>query len=237
MWLGPAPHTPYTEFKCSEIGSKKTWWYTSDYALGFIAGWGIHPMDIALWGAEGKLSGPVEIEGSGTFPTEGACNTATDWDIEIRYASGLKIEFSGIENVLNNTSPEGQKAVDRWSQLYGEATSHGTVFVGSEGWIHVNRKTIIAQPASLPTSVIRPDEVHLTESNDHVGNFLECIKKRSSPISNIKESIASDIVIHLSDIAMRLKRKIRFDLERDLFIGDAQADKMLTRAVRKPWHL
>jgi predicted dehydrogenase len=237
MWLGPAPYTPYTEYKCSDLSSKKTWWYTSDYALGFIAGWGIHPMDIALWGAGGKVKGPVEIEGSGVFPAEGACNTATDWDIEIRFAGGLKIEFSGIENVLNNTSPEGQKAVDRWSKLYSAATSHGTVFEGSEGWVHVNRQGIAAKPSSLLTSGIGSDEDHLTVSEDHGGNFLECIRSRGRTVSDIDESVASDLIIHLSEIAIRLKHKVHFDLERNGFVDDPQADKMLTRALRSPWSL
>ena len=51
MWLGPAPSVPYTEDRCSN----KYWWFISDYALGFIAGWGIHPLDIALWGAGDRV--------------------------------------------------------------------------------------------------------------------------------------------------------------------------------------
>ncbi len=237
MWLGPAPNTPYTEYKCSDISSKKTWWYTSDYALGFIAGWGIHPMDIALWGAEGRLNGPVEVEGTGEFPTEGACDTATDWKIDIRYAGGLKIEFSGIKNILNSTSPEGQKAVDSWSQLYGKADSHGTVFEGSEGWVHIDRAALNTKPSSIRTSIIKPEELHLIGSDDHVGNFLNCIRSGAKTVSDIDSAIASDVIIQVCEIAIRLKRKVRFDLEKNRFIGDAGADKMLTRSMRKPWHL
>src|SRR5205807_10105778 len=47
MWLGPAPFRPHTQDLCSADGAKKTWWFISDFALGFIAGWGIHPIDIA----------------------------------------------------------------------------------------------------------------------------------------------------------------------------------------------
>ena len=77
FWLGPAPFKPYTEDRWSADGYKKTWWFISDYTLGFITGWGIHPMDIALWGGGPELlSGPVEVEGFGRIPTEGACDTA-----------------------------------------------------------------------------------------------------------------------------------------------------------------
>ena len=51
FWLGPAPMKPYTENLTAWEIWNKTWWFISDYALGWIAGWGIHPMDIALWGA------------------------------------------------------------------------------------------------------------------------------------------------------------------------------------------
>ena len=64
MWLGPAPYTPYTQDRCSN----KLWWFISDYALGFIAGWGVHPLDIALWGGGDKVTCPVEIEGKGVWP-------------------------------------------------------------------------------------------------------------------------------------------------------------------------
>ena len=56
LWLGPAPFTPYREDNCSADGAKKTWWFNSDYALGFIAGWGVHPLDIALWGHPAMMS-------------------------------------------------------------------------------------------------------------------------------------------------------------------------------------
>ena len=52
-WLGPAPFKPYTKDRCSN----QWWWFISDYALGFIAGWGIHPIDIALWDIKGKALG------------------------------------------------------------------------------------------------------------------------------------------------------------------------------------
>jgi hypothetical protein len=79
FWLGPAPSTPYTDGKAIEnpaTQSWKTWWVHADYALGFIAGWGVHPLDIAYWGHPALMEGRLELDGRGIIPSQGACNTA-----------------------------------------------------------------------------------------------------------------------------------------------------------------
>ena len=68
FWLGPAPFKPHTQDLCSADGARKTWWFITDYALGFIAGWGIHPLDIALWGGGDLLSGPARGPGARFLP-------------------------------------------------------------------------------------------------------------------------------------------------------------------------
>ena len=71
FWLGPAAYTPYTDGKAFDNlppGGWKTWWYNYDYALGFIAGWGVHPLDIAYWGHPAMMGGPLEVEGKAIFP-------------------------------------------------------------------------------------------------------------------------------------------------------------------------
>jgi predicted dehydrogenase len=90
-WLGPAPQTPYTKDRCSN----KLWWFISDYALGFIAGWGIHPIDIAFWGGGKKVTTPLTIEGKGKWPTKGVCDTAMNWNVVMKYDSGLTMNFTG----------------------------------------------------------------------------------------------------------------------------------------------
>ena len=112
LWLGPVPLTPHTENRCSDVTHLKTWWFTSQFALGFIAGWGIHPIDIALWGGGELLNGTVEVEGRGTFRNaEGVCDTATIWEVDYKFASGLTMKFIGVPTYL-------AKPADPW--LYGE---------------------------------------------------------------------------------------------------------------------
>ena len=133
MWLGPAPFTPYTKDRCSN----KIWWFVSDYALGWIAGWGVHPLDIALWGGAEKTDVDFEIEGKGTFPTEGVCDTAMNWDLVLKYDSGVVINYTGWP------------CRDGWQKRYGKIEGYGTVFEGTKGWVHVDRGQIQASSDKL----------------------------------------------------------------------------------------
>ena len=220
MWLGPAPYAPYTEDRCSN----KLWWFNSDYAVGWIAGWGVHPLDIALWGGGKAMECGLELEGEGTFPEEGFCDTATQWRIVMRYDSGLIVNYAG--------GPQPGE----WRQRYGR-DSHGIGFEGDQGWVHVNRSRIVADPPSLLESVPGPNKIHLYESNHHQGNFVECVKSRRQTVCPIDAAVQADILCHLSDITIRTRRKIRWDPVKEEIVGDAEAARRLTRSMRSPWHL
>jgi predicted dehydrogenase len=236
MWLGPAPYVPYSKDRCSNVNPffrspQKIWPFISDYCIGWIAGWGVHPLDIALWGADKELRGIVEVEGKGVFPTAGACDTATNWNVILNYPSaGVKIDFRGIGG-RNGPAPA------QWRQRYAKAGGHGTVFEGTEGWVHVKRGHIDAHPKSLLQSQIGPDEIQLYKSNDHVRNFLDCVKSRAETICPIDAAVRVDTVCHLSDIATQLERKLKWDPEQERFVNNDTANRLLVRAMRSPWHL
>jgi len=211
-WLGPAPWAPYTPKRVIN----PHWFHISDYALGYIAGWGIHHIDIAQWGNGTELTGPVEVEGSGLFPTEDAlCDTALNWDVDYLYANGVRMSF---------TSDGGKN-------------KHGVRFEGSEGWVHVDRTAIDAEPKSLLKEKIRPDEIHLPVSPHHQGNLLEAARTRGPTICPIDVAVRSDAICQLGDIAMRLGRKLNWDPAKELFVNDDEANTKLRRAMRSPWHL
>jgi predicted dehydrogenase len=221
MWLGPAPSTPYTEDRCSN----KLWWFISDYAIGFIAGWGIHPIDIAVWGGADKLLCPVELEGKGTWPTEGVCDTAMNWNVTCKYGSGVTLNFTGF--------PFPQE----WQKRYGRTTSHGTAFEGADGWVHVDREGINAHPKELLSTQFGPNEVHLYESNNHVRNLLDCVKSRAATICPVDEAVQGDIICQISDIAIRLEQKLKWDPVKERFVNNDAANRRLTRVMRSPWTL
>jgi predicted dehydrogenase len=235
FWLGPAPEKPYTENLTAWELTKKTWWYNSDYALGFIAGWGIHPMDIALWGADDLAKGRVEVEGRGNFPAEGACNTATTWDVHFKFQSGLTMRFVGLPNGSPGEKFE-QKA--EWGQRYRQIEQHGTAFEGSEGWAHVDRQRINLEPESLIDLDPEGFKIHLTRSSNHVGNFLDSIRSRKPTVCPIEEGVLSDTFCHLADIAIRLKRKLTYDIKKEKFVDCKEANQRLAvRPFRQPWKL
>lgn len=222
MWLGPAPYKPYTKNRCVN----NIWWHVSDYALGFIAGWGIHPIDIALWGGGDKLSGPITLDGKGKWPTEGVCDCAMNWDIVLKYASGVTMNFTGW--------PTRQE----FTQRYGDKVqSHGTAFEGSDGWVHVNRGVINASSPEILKTQFGPNDTRLVESNNHVRNLLDCVKTRSNAIAHIDDAVQSDIICQISDIAIRLEQKLTWDMKKEKFVDNDAANRRLTRVMRAPWKL
>jgi len=207
MWLGPAPWKSY----CGQATGGNAWWHDYDYALGFIAGWGAHPLDILVWGYDTHKTGPWEVEGTAHIPTTGRNNVVMKWDVDIRMANGVKMKFR----------PGGDY----------------TEFKGTEGWIGISRGGIKSDPPSLLKIVLKPDDVHLVESRNHGGNFLESVKTRKDPVSHIEDAVRSDIFSQVSDIAIREGRKIVWDPEKEEIIGDEAASRRLSRAWREPWRL
>ena len=211
MWVGPARWMPYTQGVVDNCGQ---WGHISNFSLGWITTWGIHHADIAQWANGADSTGPIEIEGSGVFPPNGLYDCATAWDVTLRYANGVTVQF--VDNKKHK---------------------QGILLQGSDGWVFVKRGSIDAHPKALLNEQIGPEEKRLVESNDHCRNFLDCIRTRAACVSSIDSAVGSDTVCHLSDIAMRLGRKLRWDPARLEFVADEQANRMLSRPMRAPWHL
>ena len=216
MWLGQAPWAAYTEKRVhpQKDYGRPGWLRISDYGAGMITGWGAHHNDIAQWGMGTEYTGPVEIEGQAEFPRDGLWDVHGDFSIEYTYANGVKVICA--DNKKNK---------------------QGVVFEGSEGWVYVRRGFIDANPKSLLTSTIGPNEIHLYKSNNHKANWLECIKSRAETIAPAEIGHRSCTVCLLGDIAMRLDRKLRWNPDIEQFIGDDEANKMLWRPMQSPWTL
>jgi predicted dehydrogenase len=219
-WIGPAPMKPYTDNRVTHWGS----FHVYDYALGFIAGWGAHPLDIAQWGNNTDQTGPVYYQGTGTIPTGGLFDTIAEWDVHCKYSNGIKMRFMDtitamplVKKYLSNPRP------------------HGTTFHGSEGWVSVRRGTMDCSDEKLRRIKLKDSDEHLYESKSHMGNFIDCIKSRKKPISPIETAVQSDLISHLSNAAIRFHRPIKWDPAAEKIIGDDQAAKSLNRELRSPW--
>ena len=83
----------------------------------------------------------------------------------------------------------------------------------------------------------RQGEIRLPASNDHKRNFLECVRTRGKTVSPIEAAVRSDTICHLDDIAIRLGRRLHWDPQKELFVADDTANRMLRRPMRSPWTL
>ena len=130
-WLGPAPAKPYTVDRCNPQG---TYWIY-DQSIGYLGGWGAHPLDILVWGCDADLAGPWTVEGTGKVPETGLYDTVYDWDMKFAFAGGVTMTF--------------------------KPGSDSTKFIGSEGWIRIWREGWDAEPKSLLKETTGPNDVHL----------------------------------------------------------------------------
>jgi len=210
MWLGPAPWAPYTEKRCIPLG----WRWIYDYASGLITDWGAHHLDIAQWGMGTDQTGPVEIQAEQVvFGTGGLWNTANRYKVTCRYAEGFTLIVADTDKLLQ-----------------------GIRFIGDQGWVHVNRnKGVDAHPKSLLDSHIGPNEIQLYKSDDHIGNFLDCIRTRAQTAAPAEIGHRSVAIGHLGTIAMKTGRKLKWDPQKERFIADDSANRLLSRPMRYPW--
>ena len=237
FWLGPAPSKPYTDGKTFDNGPAwKTWWFNYDYALGFVAGWGVHPLDIALWGHPTMMAGPMEIEGKGVIPTSGACNTSVAWEVNFKFADGVTMRYRGTPNGYDTKTPMTDFA--DWTARYGKIGDHGTAFEGTEGWIEVHRGGLQTHPASLAEEKLPDGGWRSPQSSHHQRNLLQAVQTRRAAICPIEDAVQADLLCHLSDIATRVDGKLRFDPVKEKFLGNADANRRLAlRPMRAPWQL
>ncbi len=180
-----------------------------DYSGGQVTNWGAHHLDIAQWGLGMDSSGPVEIVGEGEFPQSGLFTTAIKVHFEATYANGTK--------------------------LICKTGGSNTRFEGTKGWVDVKRGGLKTEPESLATQVIGPQEIHLYDSKNHHQNFLDCVRSRQEPIAGAEVGHRTSTLCHLGNIAMLLKRPLRWDPAKEEFAGDDVANRMRWRPRRAPW--
>jgi predicted dehydrogenase len=221
MWIGPAPMSPYTRDRCTEWGA----YHVYDNALGFIAGWGAHPLDIAQWGNGTDDTAPVEYEGTGVIPSAGLYDTISDWDIHCRYQNGVTMRFMNTKIAQPTVSS------------YRPLADHGTTFFGTTGWVSVDRGGIFASDPKLLEARFGPGEVRLYESQNHWKNFVECVKSRAPAICTVESAFQSDLISHMGDICIRSGRPIRWDPASETIVDDEAASRLLNRTLRSPWRL
>jgi len=216
MWTGPAPLFPFDKKRCEWLAM----YMISHYCAGFITNWGVHHLDIAGWGCPEVFEKPFEIEGTGVLPKTGMTDTWIAWQMELRWESGLKMSYT------NSGNPNKQ----------------GCKFEGDEGWVHVNRAGIDAEPKSLLTVKMKPGDIHLHASPEypnpytaHTADFFRSVRTRQDPVSPVEAGHAASTLGNVADIALRLGRRLKWDPQHDRFVDDDEANSMLSRSTRGEW--
>lgn len=209
MWLGPAPWAPYHKDRCLY-----NFRFNLDYSGGQVTNYGAHSLDMAQWGNGADQTGPVEFEDAGSeWPADGLFNVARTVHFRARYANGVELEcITRKDNVACR-------------------------FEGTEGWVETGYGGFFTEPASLARSVIGAHEIQLGHGTNHIRDFLDCVRTRADPVAAVEIGHRSATVCHVANIAMQLKRKLRWDPVAERFPGDDEANRMLSRAYRQPWRV
>ena len=204
-WLGQAPWAPYSPVRVA------LWRNHWDLAGGLIADIGTHYFDFAQWAHDSEYSGPVEYQGTATWPGEGFANVPFQVDVQARYADGVRLLIQG-----------GDK---------------GVRFDGDRGWIHCSDGgDITVEPKSILADRAVP-RVDWSFMGDHVRNFLDCVKSRKLPASHPELAHRAHTMVHCANICLRLGRKVQWDPKAERFINDDDANHMLSRTMRVPWRV
>ena len=220
FWQGQAPAVDYVSERCH------TWFrYWYEYSGGTMTDWGAHHMDIGYWAI--GLPAPTKIESKAlSVPIPGGYTTIADYEVKFTYPNGV------VFNVRSTPDDDPFGGV-----IKKDGQRNGIRFVGSDGWIWVNRDKIQANDMDMLHKPLPDSAEHLYFSNDHMGNFFECMKSRKDPICAVEIGHRSASVCHLGAISLRTGKSLQWDPDKEIFTGDnaALANSYATREMRKPY--
>ena len=209
MWLGPAPYEPYTKERCH------FWWrFILQYGGGEMTDRGAHIIDLAQFINNTDDSGPIAINAEGKALQNELFNTFYEYKFELTYSNGVQI-------------------------LGGSKGERGLKIVSTDGWIfiHIHGGRLKASSESLLREKISPNEIHLNRSPSHHQNFLDSVKSRREPFATAEIGHRTATICHLINIGMLTGRKLKWDPVNEEIKNDFEANQMLSRPMRYPWHL
>ncbi|MCZ6673272.1 MAG: Gfo/Idh/MocA family oxidoreductase [Verrucomicrobia bacterium] len=220
MWQGQTKAVDYVRERTHLYF--RYWW---EYSGGTMTDWGAHHNDIALWATGFERSGPVSATGRTLVDMiPGGFTAASEYELAYTYPNGVVHRCrSTTANAWNGrvVKPFGQK--------------HGIRFQGTSGWIWVTRGHIESSIPEILTTPLPSNAERLYASNDHMENFIDCVRSRKKAICDAEIGHRSATMCHLGVTAVRLGRKLKWDPVREKYIGDAEAAATASRKMRKPW--
>jgi len=221
LWVGPAAWHPYNHlYHRNPIPGVVPWSFCEAFGAGAITGYHSHAADVIQYALGDETGGPVEIlhPSSGQFPT-----------LTCRYANGTLLHLVENWNMVHKL----YNAVPAAARLDG---NFGGLFVGERGWITTmyGGGPIEGGPESIFDELEMKNR-EVDGSNNHHQNWLDCIRTRSLPSSHAEIGHRSASLGHLTAIAYKLGRSLKWDPATETFLGDDEANRLRSRAYREPW--
>ncbi|HEX5410574.1 MAG TPA: Gfo/Idh/MocA family oxidoreductase [Terriglobia bacterium] len=240
-WLGPAPKVAFNWNRFGPDPNLPPRWstfrYFWDYAGGFMTDWGVHLIDIVQWAMQVEAPSVIASMGGKYYIKD---NAETPDTLQVTYEYRSPDFVCVYENRWDNAN-----------SMYGK--DYGIEFHGTDGTLFVDRGGFQVFPEqhrvdhstnryAPPTmaEVIPPMEMKSANNShsDHVRNFLDCMKSRQRPISDIEIGHRSTSACLLGNVAFRSKERIQWDVKNQkLLSGGSKAQQLVTRNYRAPWKL
>lgn len=204
--------------------AKPGWISLQPYSGGEMTGTGAHGFDQIQWALDTDHTGPVEIWAEGgrlpalVYDTPDAISRgdrlcSEGYRVRMRYANGIEVRLEPGESAA------------------------GAVFIGDRGKIRIGNNECTTNPPEIVQSPQDAWKIRLPVSDHHLGNWLDCIKTRERPIADVEIGHRSAIVCHLGNIVRWVGRKLNWDPEQEIFPGDEEANRYLSRPMRAPYQL
>lgn len=229
MWLGSTPEVYYTEIRVHPQNNygRPGWLRCEQFGSGMITGWGQHHFDSAAWGMNTEYTGPVSVEAIAEFPKSGLWDVHGDFMVKAEYENGITMYTSGgYPNGIRYEGSEGWIFVSRGNYV---ASSSDPVTQGN------NTKALDTSDPKILTSEIGENEIHLYQSDNQHGNWLDCIESRKEPISPVEIGHRACTVCLISHIAMKIPGRLEWDPKLEKFKNSELANSMLKRPQRAPY--
>jgi predicted dehydrogenase len=215
LWLGPAPHRP---FNPNRFHFNFRWFW--DYAGGLMTDWGVHLIQVLLWGMGDEPPKAVMSSGGKYVLQDNSETPDTQTTV---------YEFPSYTLVWEHKVGVGLGLYNRpWGMAF--VGTEGTLVINDSGW------EILREPSK---DALEPKKYPGGQDPRpaHVRNFLDCVKNRQQPIENLGVGHHVSTVAHLGNIALRTGRRIVWDHAQERVVGDKEANQLVHPGYRRPWKL
>lgn len=222
LWVGPAAWHDYNHhYHRNPIPGVVPWCFCEDFGVGVSTCYHSHSADVIQYALGVEESGPIEIihPNDKVFPT-----------LTCRYANGTLLHHIDDWNQVKQL----YHAVPDDAKLGG---MFGGLFVGERGWLNVNYENgqqMQGAPESLFEEMKLKSRV-ISGANTHHANWIECIRSRKQPSSHAEIGHRSASLGHLVAASFKLNKSLKWDPAQEQFLGNEEANRLLSREARKPW--